>query len=77
MFSLAGVLTTLKHCHLQVENMDRIIIVVKNWLDDPHHNCKPNANLKEYLKEEDSLVKDNYDLVEEADFFEQLQVDND
>jgi hypothetical protein len=60
-----------------VENMDWIIIVVKNWLDDPHHNCKPNANLKEYLKEEDFLVKDNYDLVEEADFFEQLQVDND
>jgi hypothetical protein len=43
-------------------------MVVKNWLDDPHHNCKPNANLKEYLKKEDSLVEENYDLLEEADF---------
>jgi hypothetical protein len=23
--------------------------MVKSWLDDPHHNCKPNANLKEYF----------------------------
>jgi len=33
-------------------------------------------NLKEYLKEEDSLAKDNYDLLEEVDFFERLQVKN-
>jgi hypothetical protein len=57
--------------------MDRIITMVKNWPDDPCHNYKPNVVLKEYLKEEDSLAKENYDLLEEADFFEQLQVDND
>ncbi len=28
--------------------------------------------LKEYLKKEDSLVEENYDLLGEADFFEQL-----
>jgi hypothetical protein len=52
-------------------------MVVKNWPNDPCHNCKSNANLKEYLKEEDFLAKENYDLREEVDFFEQLQVDND
>ncbi len=57
--------------------MDWIFIVVKSWLDDPFHNCKPNAKLKEYLKEKDSLVEENYDLFEEVDFFEQLQVEND
>ncbi len=76
-FNLANVLITLKCCHLQVENMDWIIMVVKNWPDDPHHNCKPNTNLKEYLKEEHYLANENYDLLEEVDFFEQLQVDND
>jgi hypothetical protein len=60
-FSIASVLTTLKHCHLQVENMDQIITVVKNWLDDPCHNCKPNVDLKEYFKEEDSLAMEKYD----------------
>jgi hypothetical protein len=54
--------------------MDQIVTVVKNWPNDPHHNCKPNANLKEYWKKEDSLAKENYDLLEEVDFFEQLQV---
>jgi hypothetical protein len=34
-FSLARVLTTLWRCHLQVENLDRIITIVKNRLDDP------------------------------------------
>jgi hypothetical protein len=43
---------------------------VKSWLDDPCHNCKPNANLKKYLKEGDSLVEENYDLFEEVEFFE-------
>jgi hypothetical protein len=57
--------------------MDWIITVVRSWLDDPCNNCKPNANLKEYLKEEDSLVEENYDLFQEVDCFELLQVDND
>jgi hypothetical protein len=52
--------------------MDKIITMVKNWPDDPSLNCKPNANLKEYLKKEDSLVEENYDLLGEANFFEQL-----
>jgi hypothetical protein len=35
------------------------------------------ANQKNTSKKEDSLAEENYDLLEEADFFEQLQVDND
>jgi hypothetical protein len=38
LFSLVGVLTTLR----QVKNLNKIIIVAKNWLDDPCANCKPN-----------------------------------
>jgi len=51
------VLTILKHSHLQVENMDPIIIVVKNWLDDPHANYKPHSNFKQYSKTEKFLEK--------------------
>jgi hypothetical protein len=43
--------------------------MVKNWPDDPCHNYKPNVDLKENLKNEDCLIKENYDLLEEADFF--------
>jgi hypothetical protein len=69
-FNLANVLTTLKCCSLQMENMDQIITVVKNWHDDPHHNYKLNTNLKEYLKEEDYLANENYDLLKSSSFFE-------
>jgi hypothetical protein len=49
-FSLVGVLTTLRHCRLQIDKMNRIITIVKNWLDDPRANYKPNLNFKQYLK---------------------------
>ncbi len=65
-------LTTLRCYRLQVENMDRIIIVVKNWPNDPHANCKPHLNFKQYLKVEESLAKDNYNLMEEHNLFEEL-----
>ncbi len=70
-------LTILKCYHLQVEIMDRIIDVVKNWLDDPHANCKPNSNFKQYLNTKESLAKENYNLIEEHNFFEKLKVDGD
>jgi hypothetical protein len=44
--------------------MDQIIIVMKNWPDDLHANCKPNSNSKQYLKVEGSLAKENYNLIE-------------
>jgi hypothetical protein len=49
--------------------MDRIIIVVKNWLDDLYANCKPNSNFKQYLKAKESLAKENYNLIEEHNSF--------
>lgn len=68
-FNLARVLTTLRCRRLQVENTDRIITVVKNWLDDPHANCKPNSNFKQYLKAKESLANENYNLIEERNSF--------
>jgi hypothetical protein len=35
-------------------------------------NCKPNSNLKQYLKMKKFLAKDNYDLIEEHNFFERV-----
>ncbi len=52
--------------------MDQVIIMVKNWLNNLHANCKPNSNLKQYF-----LPKENYDLIEKHNFFEELQLSND
>ncbi len=63
MFSLASVLIALKHCHLQVQNLDWIVTIINNWPNDPCQNYTPNANLKDYLKVEIVLVEENYELM--------------
>ncbi len=75
--NLFGVLTILRCYRLQVENMDQIIIVVKNWLDDSCANFKQNLDFKQYLKVEDYLVEKNNNLIEEHNFFEELEIDGD
>jgi hypothetical protein len=62
MFSFVGVLTIIR-CHLQLENMDWIIMVLRNYPNGLHANYKPNSNVKAYMEVEDYLVKNNYDLI--------------
>jgi hypothetical protein len=50
MFNLSSVLIALRHYHLQIEKLDQIITVVKNWPNDPCLNCLANANFKDYIK---------------------------
>jgi len=59
-----------------VENLDRIITIVKIWFNDPHVNCIPNKNVKDYLKVKGFLVDDNNELIEEKKYFEKLDVDD-
>jgi hypothetical protein len=76
-FSLVGVLIALKHYRLQVDNLDQIITMVKNWLDNPCLNCSQHKDLTYFLKVEFVLAEDNYDLIEESKYFEQLELDKD
>jgi len=68
-FSLVGMLMALKHCRLLVDNLDQIISVMIN--------CSQHKDLTSFLKVESSLVEDNYDLMEESNYFEQLELDKD
>jgi hypothetical protein len=52
-------------------------MVVKNRLDDSWLNCTPTVVLKDYKKTGCLLAKEMYDLIEKANFFEQLEVDDD
>jgi hypothetical protein len=76
-FNLASGLTTLRRCRLQVDNLDRIITMVKNWPNDPCLNCLQHKDLTNFLKVEFVLAKNNYDLIEESNSFEQLELDKD
>ncbi len=68
-FILFVVLTTLWYCHLQVENLEWIMMVVKNWLNDPWLiNCTTIVNLKDYMKIEYALGEKNSNLIEKIVF---------
>jgi hypothetical protein len=49
-----------------VENLDKIITIVKNWLDDPWVNCMLDKTMKDYLKVKRFLIDDNYELITKA-----------
>jgi len=43
-------MTSMQCYHLQVENLDQFIIVVKIWSNDPHFTRKKKVNMKKYMK---------------------------
>ncbi len=62
-FSLIGILTSLKRCCLQSKNLDNLICVNNNWTNDPMIGCKSCFNLVE-------LIDIDVDLEEEFEEFE-------
>jgi hypothetical protein len=53
-----NILTNLKRCYVQFNNLKTLIFVKKKWLNDPRIGCKPPSNLVE-------LVEKDFDLEEE------------
>ncbi len=60
---MVGILTNLKRCHLQIENVEKLIFVNKNWHNDFRLGCKSPSNLLEFLERD-------MDLEEECEEFE-------
>jgi hypothetical protein len=50
LFSLVGIITNLRRCRLQSENLDKSIFVNKNWPNDPRIGCKSPSNLVEFIE---------------------------
>ncbi len=40
-------------------------------------NCMTNVNFKDYITIEVVLIEDNYELIEESNYFKKLKVQND
>jgi len=54
-FSLARILTNFRRCHLQTENLKKLIFVNKNRPNDPRIGCKSPFNLLEFLERDVDL----------------------
>jgi len=51
--------------------------MMKNWYNDPCLNCLQHKDFINAMKVEHLFVEENYDLIEESNYFEQLELDND
>jgi hypothetical protein len=54
---LIHILTNLKNCHLQLENLENLISVSKNWPNDVRVGCKALSGLLELIDCEIDLQK--------------------
>jgi hypothetical protein len=57
-FSLVGILTNLRKCHLQTENLEKLIFVNKNWPNDLKIGCKFPSNLVEFVEKDVNLTEE-------------------
>ncbi len=63
-FSLIEIFIRLRKCHLQLNNLDKLIFVNKNWPNDFKVGCKYFSNLVKfiainaYLQEELEILKE-------------------
>jgi hypothetical protein len=57
-FSLARILTSLKKCHFQSENLDKLIFVNKNWPADPRIGCKSPSSFVDLIRTGLNLEKE-------------------
>jgi hemerythrin-like domain-containing protein len=57
-FSLANILTNLRKCHLQLENLEILNFVSKNWPHDAKVGCKSPSDLVEFIEMDEQLEKE-------------------
>jgi len=57
-FFLAWILTNIKGCHLQIQNLEKLIFVNKNWPNDLIIGYKSPSNLLEFLERDINLEEE-------------------
>jgi len=53
---IVGVLTTLKRCWFQIDNLEKLIFVHKNWPSNPHVGCLKPYNLVVVCEAKSDLI---------------------
>ncbi len=71
-FNMVGIIIGLKCCQLGIENLDKLILIIKNWLDDLRFGCtnaKPTS-IEKYIGIENGMVSKNEELISDFNLFE-------
>jgi len=71
-FNMARVITNLKCCWLGIENLDKLVLIMKNWLNNPRFGCKSGPkSFEKFFNFEDGVVFENENLIVDFNFFEE------
>lgn len=56
-FFVVGVLCALRMCTLGIENLDVLVMIYKNWPNDPKDGCMfPRGNIAKYFNTKPNLL---------------------
>jgi hypothetical protein len=71
---MVGIIIGLRHCHIGIENLDKLVLIVKNKYDVPRLGCVSGPLVKsmaEYLNVKDILLKKNEELLLDFSLFKE------
>ncbi len=69
---MARAIIGLKHCWLGIENLDKLVLIMKNWPDDLRFGCKSGPkSFEEFLNFENGVVFENENLIVDFNLFEE------
>ncbi len=70
---MANIITSLKHYWLGIENLVKLILIMKNQLDNPRFGCKnvEPKSIEEYIDIENDMVLENEKLIDDFNLFEE------
>jgi hypothetical protein len=71
-FSMVRVITSLTRFWLGIENLDKLVLNMKNWPDDLRFKCtRGPKSFEEFLNSKDHVISKNEDLIIDFNLFEE------
>jgi hypothetical protein len=71
-FNIAGIMTTLRRFKLGRKNLERLVMITKNWPNDTHERCVGNIDysMTNFLIREKDLINENEVMIKEEGLFD-------
>lgn len=72
-FNIVGVIIGLRLHQLEIENLNKLILITKNWLDDPKFEFTSGPeSVEKYFDIANGMVSKDEDLIIDFNLFEKI-----
>jgi hypothetical protein len=66
---MVRVITSLRRFQLGIENLDKLVLTMKNWPNDPRFRCiNGPKSFEEFFNSKDDVISENEDLIIDFNF---------